>query len=184
MLTNQHLTKLANYVRSKIITTYDPATLFVEDPNLREQLKSPHKGLYVGVTSSTNEPMAREGFLKEGQTSVLDSADMVVSSLQSTFKKNDITIDKINTAIFHFSVVSDCVYMPDPTVWDDNNDGIYFMWGQKYPGLYLPYQIKSMNLPKFEIMDRLCSWECGIVSSAWKLPCGLVWKLICQSHAA
>ncbi len=184
MLTNQHLTKLANHVRSKITAAYDPATMFSEDRDLREQLKTPHKGLYVGVVSSTNESLVREGFLKEEQKNVLDSAEMVISSLQSALNKNNVTIDKIKTATFHFSVVSDCVYMPDPTVWDENKDGIYFMWGQKYRGLYLPYQIKSMNLPKSEIMDRLCSWECGVVSNLWKFSEGLCWRIITQSHSA
>jgi len=184
MLTNQHFIKLANHVRSRVTAAYDPAALFAEDPDLKKQLNTPHKGLYIGIISSTNEPLAREGFLKEEQTNALDSASIVVSSLQSAFEKNNITIDKIKTATFHFSVISDCVYMPDPSTWNENNDGIYFMWGQKYRGLYLPYQIKSMNLPKSEIMDRLCSWEAGVTSNLWKLPEGLCYRLICQSHAA
>jgi len=182
MLANQHLVKLASYVRSKIDLAIDPATLFTENPDLKEQMQTPHKGLYIGIVSSTNESLAREGFLKEGQTNVLDSTNIVVDNLWNTIKKNNVDVSKLKTSTFHFSIISDCIYMPDPTAWDENNDGIYFMWGQKYRGLYLSYQIKSMNLSKTEVLDRLCSWEIGIVSSVWKQPCGLVWRLVCQNH--
>jgi len=184
MLTNNQLSKLSTHVRSKIIALYDPASLFAPEEGLKQDLQMKHKGFYIGVVSSDGKQLFHDGFLKEDLNYVIDSADIVSKNVYSELKSLNIDADQIKKSTFYFELVMDCIYMPDPLSWDENRDGVYFMWGQKYRGMYLPYQIRRMNVPKVEILDRLCSWVCGVPSSLWRLPEGLVFKLICQSHVA
>lgn len=184
MLSNVQLGLLATHIRSKIVSGLDPSEIFSEAEGLRKNLELNHKGLYVGVIGADDKEICRVGFLKEGITNVLDSAETVIQSLSGELKSKNFNLDMIKKSTFQMSIVRDCIYLPDPTDWNDNTDGIYFMWGQKYRALYLPYQIRRMNMSKIEILDRLCSWEAGVVSNLWRLPEGLCFKLVCQNHTS
>jgi hypothetical protein len=157
--------------------------LFAEKSELHASLNIAHKGFYVGMVDAEGEEACRTGFLKESQN-ICDSADIVVTNLHNDLKTQGISPSKIHTSSFHFTLVTDVRYISDPLSWDEEKDGVYFMWGQDYRGLYLPYQIKRMGIPKVKVLDRLCTWEAGVASNLWRLPCGLIWKIACQSHAA
>lgn len=182
-LDDDKLSRLAAYCKSRLVSTYDSATFVPIDDNLIADLTSPHKGFYIGVSDSAGQEVAREGFLKEGLGSVFETANIVGNNLSATLKSKNVTLDKIQTGTLYFTIVLDCVFIADPLAWDENSDGVYFMWGQNHRGLYLPYQIKKMNIPKIEIMDRLCSHEVGVVSSLWKLSESLVWVIKGQSFS-
>jgi len=184
MLTPKQWDSLTNHVRSKLDHYYDPSVIFAEAKDLRPQLELRHKGFYVGFDDSRGKPILREGFLKDDMPNVLQSADQVLDNVYSTMRNQSIPVSKVHTGTFHFTVITESTYMPNPTAWNENRDGVYFMWGQDYRALYLPYQIKGMNLNKIEVLDRLCSWEAGVAANLWRLPEGLVFELTCHSHSA
>jgi len=184
MLTGNQWSSLVNHARSKIDHYYDPASIFAEQQDLRLQLEIKHKGVYIGFDDSRGNPILREGFLKDGLLNILQTTEQVVDNVYSMLRKESIPISKVHTGTFHFTIVTDVTYLPNPTAWNENRDGVYFMWGQDYRALYLPYQIRKMNLSKIEILDRLCSWEAGVAANLWRLPEGLVWKLTCHSHSS
>lgn len=175
--------KVGNYIRSMLSSKYDPAQRFEKDAAL-SGLISNHKGFYVGATSSSGEDLGCAGFMQEQLSDVIQSADTAITELFSKYKEKHISLEKIQTSTFHFSMVLDCIYMPDPMSWDEDKDGIYFQWGQNYRALYLPYQIAMKNVSKAEIMNQLCSWEAGIVCSAWRQPEGLVFRIIADSFSS
>lgn len=178
ILSDKQWKNIANHCRSKIVHLTDPTALFVENTNLREELEMPHKGFYIGIIDSSDNELMREGFLSEEPTNVLESADKVSQSIVNRLKDESISISKVKTSTFYFSVITDVVYLPDPLQWE--KEGIFFSWGD-YKSMLLPYEIKRMNAPKIEIMDKLTTGT-GLFSSAWRNPVGLCWKLITQSY--
>ncbi len=183
MLSAKQLENLSNHCRSKLTSLFDPAVPFAEQKNLHAELNFPHKGFYIGVVDAEGNDVCRSGFLKDA-VNVCDSADAVVSNLHNDLKAKNIPVSQVHSSSFYFTVVTDVRYMSDPLSWNEETDGVYFMWGQDYRGLYLPYQIKRAGIPKVKILDRLCTWEAGVASNLWRLPEGLCWVLSCQSHSA
>lgn len=175
--------KVANYVRSSVVSQFDPGSMFTQDVDV-SALSHPHQGFYISVESSSGEHLAREGFLKENLKSIKESLDIVSRNVYSALSAKGVGLSDVQTSTFYFTLVLNHYYISDPLSWDENADGVYFMWGQDYRALYLPYQIKKMNVSKVEILDRLCCHEAGVVSNLWRLPEGLVWRLVCQTHVA
>ena len=173
--------KISSYARTKLDSFFDATVMVVIDPEI-ESMFYDHKGFYIGVVDSSNNCILREGFLQDRQANIKNSIDNVVSNLFSTCKQNNITREKLQTSTFYFYIVTDCIYLKDPLKWDENVDGIYFMWGQKFRGLYLPYQIKQLGLSKIDALDRLLSVEIGVISTLWRMPEGLVFKISCLSY--
>jgi len=175
--------KLLTYARNKIISLYDPSDLLSEQTDLFDLWTMPHCGFYVGIIDNRDNHLVREGFMKENLSNVKDSVDVIIPNIFSTLKNSDVTQSALKTYTFYLCVITDCVYVSDPLNWDENNDGIYFMWGQDYRALYLPYQIKTMNVPKVEIMDKLCCWGAGVPSSLWRYPEGMCFAIKCLSYS-
>jgi hypothetical protein len=183
MLSENQWNKISSYCRSKVVSLFDPAIIAVPDSKLRVETNMPHKGFYIGVVDPEGKELSRSGFLKESQN-IFDSADIAVQQTFNDLKLTGITISNVQTSTFFFTLVTDVIYMPDPMQWQEDSDGVYFMWGQDYRGLYLPYQIKRLGVSKVEVMDRLCTWEAGVCSNLWRLPCGLVWRLPCHTRSS
>ncbi len=173
--------KFAHCVKTKLLGCYVPTAPLVED--LKSELNFNHCGFYIGIVDSKNQEMLREGFLEEGLTNLQDSSDAVIQKAYEHLRTNNIPKERVQTGVLNITVITSCTYIPDPTDWDENSDGIYLQWGQDYRGLYLPYQIKRMNIPKIDIMDRLCCWECKLASNLWRDPCGLCFRLTSHSHS-
>jgi len=182
MLTSMQWDEVVNHVRSKLDYYYDPALAFAENKELRDQLAFKHKGAYLGFEDSVGDKSFREGFLAEDALNVLESFDRLTDKMYSTMKSAGVPVTKVNTSTFYYTIISDVTYMPNPMQWNENRDGVYFMWGQDYRALYLPYQVSKMSLSKIEVMDRLCSWEAGVAANLWRYPEDLVYKLTCHSY--
>lgn len=178
----QQQSKLAQYCKSKVVSAFDPSFQVVLDDET-SAFSMPHKGFYIGFSDSSGTEICRDGFLKDNLLSVFDSANTAIIALISSLKSKNVVLEKIHSGTFYYTLVTDCIYFPDPLGWDENADGVYFMWGQNYRGLYLPHQIKKMNISKIDIMDRLCAFESHMASSLWRLPEGMVWALKCMSFS-
>lgn len=175
--------KIMNYTRSKLHYLYDKNSPFAEDPSLKIEFNIPHVGFYIGITSNTGDDIIREGFLHNNLGNIIDSCDVVVQNLFNNLKHKNIDHDKIATSTFHLTIINKIVPLKNPLQWDQKSDGIYGMWGERYKGLYLPYQIQRMNNTQVEIMDRLCAWELGIASNLWRVPECIVFRLQSQSYS-
>lgn len=183
MLTHDQSVQLITVVKELLASLYDSASPVAENPSLRSQLEMPHKGFFVGLVSGSGQDLGKSGFMKDDLSNIRNSADNATRSLFNELKSKNVTLEQIKSATFHICIVQDCVYLPDPLNWNESTDGIYFMWGQKYRGMYLPYEIRRMGMSKIDILDRLCSHECSVASSLWRLPEGLVFRLACFSHS-
>ncbi len=183
-MNSQQWDRLSNHVRSKIASLYDPAQMFVEQQDLKASLVVPHIGFYIGVLDSGGNEIIREGFMKEGLGNAVDSVNVVIKNLFDGLQDRSVDHSRTSTSSFNFTMITACDVLKHKMAWDESRDGVYFQWGQRYRGLYLPYQIKNMNSSKLEIMDKLCSWEAGVASNLWRLPEGLVFKLTCEIHTS
>ncbi len=175
--------KIENHVRSYLFSKYDPARRFEKDAALVD-FTVDHKGFYIGSVDSSGEDLGCSGFMVSESKDLIHSSETATSELFAQYQRKHISLEKLKTSTFHFSMILDCVYMPDPMSWDENKDGIYFQWGQDYRALYLPYQIARKNVSKAEIMNQLCSWEAGLASNLWRTPEGLCYKIVCESHSS
>jgi hypothetical protein len=177
-----NLPELLSHVRSKIDHFYDATNMFSVDLDLIESLKDvDYKGFYIGIVDLDKESVAKEGFLTEARKDIIAGAEPVISQIFDKLKSSGVSYSQYSSYSVHVTVVLDVIYMPDPMMWDENKDGLYFQWGQRYKGMYLPYEIQQFDLPKSSILDRLCSWEAGIAGNLWRNPAGLCWKLVCST---
>lgn len=172
--------KLASYTKGRLLSKYDPSTLVPSINEEQEGLEADHKGFYLGIKSSTGEPLLRVGFL-EDSTNILSSLNRAVEAAYADLSARGVPSKVVQTSTLYFTVVNDVTFTNNGLAWDENEDGVYFSWGDTYKGLYLPYQIKQMSVKKSEIMNRLCSWESGVPSNLWRLPEGMVHRLSCDS---
>lgn len=172
---------ISQYVRNKLSSLCDPK--IVSPPDLSDILFD-HKGFYVGLVDPANKELVREGFLREDLKNVSDSVNEILPLIMKSLKEKEITIEKAQASKFHFCLVTDVVYIMNPLDWNENSDGIYFQWGQKYSAFYLPYQIQNMKMSKIEILDRLCCHEAGVVANLWRLPEGLIYVIKCLSYSS
>jgi len=184
MLTNNQWSSLSNHVRTKLNYYYDPAVQFVEQADLREQIKIKHKGVYIGFEDGDGKYSAREGFLKEDLLDIVGGFDQATDLMYTKFRKDGIAVSKLHTGTFYFTIITDVKYLPNPTSWDEARDGVYFMWGQNYRALYLPYEIQKMGLSKIDVLDRLCSFSAKIPANLWKFPEGLIFRLLSHSFSS
>jgi len=175
--------ELANHFRTALAAKFDPTVLVPSNISLKTVTKELHKGLYIGVMDNNDQEVACEGFLEEKLQNVADSVARVLDPIHESLKRSGMNKNSAQTAAFHFTVVHDVVYIKDPREWNENTDGLFFQWGQEYKGIMLPYQIRKLNVPKTEVLDRLCSLKAGVASSLWRLPEGLVFRLISDSYS-
>jgi hypothetical protein len=181
-ITEEIWKQLAQLLKKRLLSQFDPSTMVPADSELRTKVNLPHKGFYLGVLDSSQKEVARVGFLKEDCTNILESAYSVIEAFATEMKAQAINHQVLPAASFHFTAIWDVVFIPKGLEWNENADGVYFAWGDRYKGLYLPYQIQRMTVTKTEIMNRLCSWEAKVPSNLWRLPEGLISRLICDSY--
>ena len=174
--------RLANLLKSRLLSKYDPGTLSPDDGELGSKLEFHHHGFYISVYDSSKNKMARTGFLQEGCTNILHSAIQALDGLHSELKSKGVPSKKLLTSSYNFVAVWDLIFIENPLLWDENLDGVYLNWGDRYKGMYLPYEISQMSVTKPETMNRLCSWEIGIPSNLWRLPEGMTYKILCDSY--
>lgn len=180
-MTDLQWDKLINYVRTSVTSKFD-SSIIVSDHNFNIPVN--HIGFFISIELANGDIVFRDGFLKANLTDIKSSSDIVINNIKSVLTAKNIKLSEIQGSTFYFTSVINQSYMADPLSWNENVDGVYFQWGQDYRGYYLPYEIRKMNIPKIEIMDRLCSHQCNLVTNLWRLPEGLCFKLICESKTA
>ena len=179
MASTETMNELYTYCKARLAQKFDPSLpVSINIPSFDES----HKGLYLGLLSSSNKDLASSGFLQDNQSNVNLSLDRVIESFFAELRGKGISYNQIETGTLFLYLVKEVEYLPRPTEWDENKDGVYFMWGQEFRGLYLPYQIKQLACSKMEVLDRLLSWNIGIISNLWKLPEGLCFALKMESY--
>ncbi len=175
--------EVISYTRQQFLAKYDPTAIVADGGNLSSKLDIPHKGFYLTVDNSSNEEIVQIGFLQEDLTNVFDSLNKTIEAVYTELKSKSIAINAIQTGTIHLTTVLDVQFIENGLDWDVNENGIYFNWGDRYKGLYLPCQIKKMAVRKHEIMNRLCSYQCSIASNLWRLPEGVCHRLICDNSS-
>jgi len=173
---------LATLLKSKLLAKFDPATLVPPDTDISKKLEMPHKGFYVVVFDSSKKQLVRVGFLEDEQSNLLASASKVVEALYTELQAKDIPYRSLLTGSFSLVAVWDVVFINNGLAWAENEDGIYFTWGDRYKGMYLPIEIQQMTVTKNEIMNRICSYQAGVPSNLWRLPEGMCSRIICDSY--
>ena len=182
-ITDNTWTRLAPLLKARLLAKYDPGILTPDASGLSSKLAIRHQGCYISVHDSQKNKLARVGFLRQNCQDVLESATQVLEALHTELEAKGIPHKKLPSSSYNFAVVWDLVFIENPLAWDANTDGIYLNWGDKYKGLYLPYEIKQMSTTKVEVLNRLCSWELGIPSNLWRLPEGMTYKILCDSYS-
>jgi len=176
--------QLEEHIRKGTLDLLDD-NLSEDNVSLHNDLDIKHKGFYVGIIK---EPYSffmddgintRVGFLDENSKNILDSADICIGELYKKLKDGVLDKKVFEQSRMFLTVVHDVVYTKNPLEWNENNDGVFGQYGE-YRGLYLPYEIARMGT-KIEILDHLFCSEMGI-PSLWKIPEGLIFKLICSSY--
>jgi len=174
--------KITQYAKHYVLSKYDPTTLVMSfDPEL-EGWKLKHKGFYIGIVDSSGTQLVRVGFLEENCSNIVNSTNRVLEAVFAELTTKNISVKAIQTSTFYVTMVIDVVFMSNPLNWNENDDGVYFSWGDRYKGMYLPYEIKRLSVKKTEIMNRVCSWEASVPGNLWRLPEGLCSRLICDSY--
>jgi hypothetical protein len=167
--------------KAKILSKFDPSTLVPPIGDLQSKLHIDHKGFFICLFDSSKKKIVRTGFMEDGQSDIVNSATKAIDALHKELEANKVSYAKLLTAVFNFVVVWDVVYLKNSLGWNENDDGVYFSWGDEYKGFYVPSEIKQMKVPKTEILNRLCSFECHVPSNLWRLPEGLVSRIVCDS---
>ncbi len=175
--------RLATLLKARLLAKYDPGVLAPEEGGIGSKLEIRHRGFYASVYDSKKDKMANVGFLQGGCTNVLESAMKALTALHAELKAKGVPHKKLPTSSYNFAVVWDLIFIENSLAWDANSDGIYLSWGDRYKGLYLPYEIKQMSVTKSEVLNRLCSWQIGIPSNLWRLPEGMTYKILCDSYS-
>jgi len=173
---------LASLFKSQLLAKFDPATLVPPESDLSKKLNMLHKGFYAIAFDSSNNKLARVGFLEDGQANLVSSASKVVEALYTELQAKSIPHQKLLTGSFNLVAIWDLVFINNGLAWAENEDGIYFSWGDLYKGMYLPIEVQQMTVTKNEIMNRLAS-QSGIPSNCWRLPEGMCSRIICDSYS-
>lgn len=180
MMTNEVKNNLLNHVRSKVIHLYNPETEFLVSDSLQNELDIDHKGFYIGIIKDGQE-IAQQGFMSEDANDLLKSVDVVIKDLFEKLNNTNISKDIVRKSTFHLEIIKECKYIVNPLEWDEDKDGIYFMWGQDYSAMYLPYQVKLKNQNKIDLMDQLCCFEAKLPANLWRLPEGMCFRIESES---
>lgn len=176
-------THLSTLLKTKLLAKYNPGTLTPDGGDINSKLKIRHCGFYISLYDSGKDKIARVGFLQKNCTDVLESAFQTLDGLFGELEAKGFPHKKLPTCSYNFVAVWDVVFMENALAWDADVDGVYFNWGDRYKGLYLPYEIKRMSTTKVETLNRLCSWEIGLPSNLWRLPEGMTYKILCDSYS-
>jgi len=174
--------RLASILKARLLAKYDPGVLAPDASDLSSKLAIEHQGFYVSVYDSEGNKISRVGFLRSNCKNVLDSANQALDALYTELEAKGISHKKLPSSSYNFAVVWDLVFIENSLAWDANTDGVYLTWGDKYKGMYLPYEIKQMSTTKVEVLNRLCSFTMGLPSNLWKLPEMITYRILSDSY--
>ncbi len=126
MVSNHIWDRLSAYAKAKLLSLYEPDSIVHEDQNLRTDTDINHVGFYIGLEDSSGDQIAREGFMKEPLHNATDTVDIVIKNMFSILQNKNYNKSKIQTSTFHYVLINEASYIPDPLQWDENKDGIFF----------------------------------------------------------
>lgn len=171
--------KILIYIRDYLKQLFDSNSVI--DNSFWSNIDFPHKGVYIsGLFEKQNHKI---GFMNETTGKLQESFDLALNMMYDYMNSNKLNSTNLKLFKFNVTIIYDVVYIQDPMKWDDKKDGIYFQWGQKYKAFYLPYEIYTMNMDKVQILNYLCSTSAKVPANLWRMPEGLVFKIICESFS-
>lgn len=153
-------------LKSKITQCYtedvDPSDVF-KDLNIIE----PHKGVFI-VWLNGRDVVCEDGELQSESKNLTQTVINICKNKKST-------VDVNNTLLLY--IVKDVILLKNKLDWELNKDGIYFQWGDRFKGMFLPHEMAKYPGDKIRMLDRLCSHKLEIPSSLWRYPEGIVFSL-------
>ncbi len=173
---------LAEFLKARLLAKYDLGILSPEASELKSKLEILHHGCYISVYDNQKNKIARVGFLRQDCQNVLESFTQALEALHTELEAKGISHKKLPSSSYNFVVVWDLVFIENPLAWDVNVDGIYLNWGDKYKGLYLPYEINQMSTTQVEVLGNLCSFTLALPANLWKLPECISHRVLCDSY--
>ena len=169
--------KISSYARTLLISMLDPSVATPVPINV----VAAHKGFYIIIVDNEGKQLVKEGFLAENIFNISESSAKVINGIHNKAKLTNIPLSQLKSSSFYFYLINNINYIANPTLWDEAKDGLFFMWGQDFKSILLPYEIKKIGGSKINVLDTLCS-QCNLPSSLYKLPEGLVWRIDCDEH--
>lgn len=179
-MTNEQWQKVSDYTRESLLRIADPS--LPQTSVFPEALSVKHRGFFLGLISPKGDDIAREGFLFDDTNDLRGSVDRAIIAFAAALESQKIAMNAIQAGTLQLCLICEIVFIKEPLNWDDSKDGVYFSWGDRYKGLYLPYQIRRSDSTKIEIMEKLCSYQAHVPSNLWQYPCGMVYKLVAESY--
>ena len=166
MMQNLQWQDLQMVIRKSLLEKQD----LVFDPPIIED----HKGAFLALIDPADEIICEVEHLQDGLSDVTETVKILC---QEVVKKN-LPKEEIEQCSINLCVVREAIYLKNPLEWDMDVDGVCFQWGNRFKGFYMPYEIARIGGDKIRILDRLCCHKCKIISSAWRLPEGLIFKIL------
>lgn len=170
LMTNNEKQTIKTYAKNKL-----HAHLSTSPCKEPDSLMINHKGFFLTIINPMGEQLLREGFL---QTAFNVTVSAKQAAIQAADKIRMMNLSKsiLPTCDIVCTLILDVEYLENPMEWNEEN-GLFFQWGQDFRGFLLPNEIKRMQHDKPTILDMLCIEQAGVCSNLWRLPEGLVWEL-------
>jgi len=143
-----------------------------------DEITENHQGAFLALFENSGKFLAESKKTEDKLTNLTETISFLVDEM----KKQDISKEQIRNGVFQLCVIRETHFLKNPLEWDIGTDGICFQWGNRYMGFFMPYEISRMGGDRVRILDRLCCYKCHVPSSLWRLPCGLVWKIVVDSY--
>lgn len=172
-----------NHFRQSVLSLFDE-NIVPENIKEHDSYSVRHHGIYIGVVNVHGDSVCRLGSMDGDHNNLIESVKNIRKLLLDFVKEHKWTANMFLTSSLHYCVVLSSSFIDNPLNWNEQEDGIYFQWGDKYRGFYLPYEVQRMNVSKIEVLNRLCTWEAKVPANLWRLPEGLCFKLVCDSYSA
>lgn len=170
-------TKITGHIRQSVWALFNNQGT-IKSEELKSVLQLNHVGFFISLESSTNSRPDRIGFLRKGQNDAYESMVNTIKQLYGFLCQNGKTENQFAISRLWTTIIYDVVPIRNPLEWEPGVDGVYLQFGDKYRGFYLPYETE--NLKRQDVLDRLATWELNIPSDVWKLPEGIVFRIVSE----
>jgi len=181
ILTNEQWTKIDQLIRQAMVSgaSADLASLITTNMKfLGEKNDLKHVGLYCGLFDEKYDQIVSEGFLEDGQEDLASSLARVLRLVRETIKRTRVKQYRLMKSKIFLSIILNCELLTDDLLdWNASRDAVCIQWGDKYSGMFLPYQMALLSGSKEDILDKLCCWHANIPAGIWKYPQCRVWRL-------
>ena len=132
-----------------------------------------HKGAFLALFDKNGNLVQESKVLKDGLKNLHETINELCESINK---------EELNFSSVQLCIIREVSYIKNPLDWEIEHDGVCFQWGNKFKAFYMPYEIVKINGDKVTVLDKLCCHKCNCPSSLWKMPEGLVFKIIVDWH--